>query len=73
MFDNLGDEQKKTILGKMKGIIAFDTLDDLDGFRGDVEEFAGTVGLPVVKLETIGLDGLKDVVTEAMQRKRADS
>ena len=65
LFDNFSD-QHKAMLGNMKGIIVFDTLDDPDGFRAEVEEFAGTIGLPVTRLETIGLEGLKSVVSEAM-------
>ncbi len=52
----------------LKGIMAFDTLGDPDGFRGELEEFASHVGLPIASTRKVGLEGLKGLITEAIQR-----
>jgi len=66
-FNSFNDEQKKAMLCKLKGVIIFDTLGDLDGFRGEIEELTNFVGLPIVSTKTIGLEGLKGLITEAIQ------
>ena len=67
-FNSFSDEQKKAMLCKLKGIIIFDTIDDLDDFRGEMEELASSVGLPIVSTKTVGLEGLRGVITEALQK-----
>jgi hypothetical protein len=66
-FNSYSDEQKKAMISKMKGVIIFDTLGDLDSLKAEIEEFTGDVRLPVISIKTVGLDGLRDVVTEAIQ------
>ena len=66
-LNSFDDEQKKAVLSKLKGIIAFDTLEDIGGFRGEVEELATDVGLPITSIKTIGLEGLKGLINETIQ------
>jgi len=69
-FNSYNDEQKKAMLCKLKGIIIFDTMDDLDGLKAEIEEFTSDVGLPIISIKTVGLEGLKGLITEAIQNHR---
>jgi hypothetical protein len=80
-FNSYSDEQKKAMISKnegshylrYEGAIIFDTLGDLDSLKAEIEQFTGDVKLPVISIKTVGLDGLKDVVAEAIQRNCTES
>ncbi len=67
LFDWSRKEAKRKF-SKLKGIILLDSLGDLDEFRDEIEEFRNHAGLSVLKKRVVGIDGLKDVVLEAMKK-----
>ena len=50
----------------LNGIIIIDSLDNLSEFRNDIEEFSQHTGLQVKTTKSVGLDGLKAVIDEAI-------
>jgi hypothetical protein len=52
----------------LSGIIIMDSLDNLDEFKKDIEEFRTQTGLEVKNTKTVGLDGLKAVIQEAITK-----
>lgn len=51
----------------LDGIIIVDSLDNLDELASDIEEFSINTGLQVKNVKTVGLDGLKAVIDEAIK------
>ena len=54
-------------------VSAFDTVGDLDGYRGEIEELTNSVGLPIVGTKTIGLEGLKGLINDTIQNHPVSS
>ena len=52
----------------LAGVIVIDSLDNLDEFKNDIEEFSQHTGLQVKNRKTVGLDGLKTVIDEAIKK-----
>ena len=52
----------------LEGLIIIDSLDDLDEYKRDIEEFSTNTGLQVKESKTVGLDGLKAVIDEAIKK-----
>ena len=52
----------------LDGIIIVDSLDNLDELASDIEEFSINTGLQVKDMKTVGLDGLKAVIDEAIKK-----
>jgi hypothetical protein len=52
----------------LTGIILIDSLDNLDELTGDIEEFSVNTGLKVKGTKAVGLDGVKDVIDEAIKK-----
>jgi hypothetical protein len=52
----------------LEGLIIIDSLDNLDKFKSDIEEFSINTGLQVKDTKTVGLDGLKAVIDEAIKK-----
>ena len=50
----------------LNGIIIIDSLDNLDELKSDIEEFSENTGLQVKNTKTVGLDGLKALIEEAI-------
>jgi len=50
------------------GVIVIDSLENLDEFKNDIEEFSQHTGLQVKNRKTVGLDGLKAVIDEAIKK-----
>ena len=61
-------ESIKEMFEHLTGIIVIDSLDNLDAFKGDIEEFSQHTGLQVKNRKTVGLDGLKTVIDEAIKK-----
>ena len=58
----------KEMFEDLTGIIVIDSLGNLDDFKSDIEEFSQHTGLQVKNRKTVGLDGLKTVIDEAIKK-----
>ena len=45
-----------------------DALGDLDAYRDRIDAISEKTGLPILERKNIGLDGLKEVVQDALER-----
>ena len=61
-------ESIKEMFEDLSGIIVIDSLDNLDELKSDIEEFSQHTGLQVKNRKTVGLDGLKTVIDEAIKK-----
>ena len=52
----------------LNGVIIIDSLNNLDELKSDIEEFIQHTGLQVKTIKTVGLDGLKAVIDEALKK-----
>ncbi|MFC1486104.1 DUF1638 domain-containing protein [Thermoproteota archaeon] len=52
----------------LDGVIIIDSLNNLDELKSDIEEFIQHTGLQVKTIKTVGLDGLKAVIDEALKK-----
>lgn len=52
----------------LEGVIIIDSLDNLDEYKSDIEEFSIQTGLQVKESKAVGLDGLKAVIDEAAKK-----
>ena len=62
-------EDNRRRFNMLKGIMLVDSLGDMVRHRNRIEHFSDQTGLPVVEHRVVGLDGLKAVVEEALQRR----
>ena len=67
IFYSLSTEEVRKQFSKLKGIMLFDSLQDLDEFKDEIEEFSNYVRLPILGKKVAGLDRLKDVILETMK------
>lgn len=58
----------KELFEDLTGVIVIDSLDNLDELKNDIEEFSQYTGLQVKNRKTVGLDGLKAVIDEAIKK-----
>ena len=61
-------EDRKEQFKELDGIIIVDSLNNLDELKTDIEEFSSNSGLEVKEQKTVGLDGLKRVIEEAIKK-----
>ena len=54
----------------LDGIVLLDAMGDLDAYRSKIEELVDRTGLPILERKNIGLDGLKKVFLEALERNQ---
>ena len=54
----------------LDGIVLLDTMGDLDDYQSRIDEIADYTGLPILERKDIGLEGLKNVLLEALNRNR---
>ncbi len=52
----------------LSGVILIDSLDNLDEFKSDIEEFSYHTGLQVKANKAVGLHGLKAVIDEVIKK-----
>ena len=52
----------------LSGVIIIDSLDNLDELESDITQFCVNTGLEVNEIKTVGLDGLKAVIYEAIKK-----
>ncbi|MEM2955314.1 MAG: DUF1638 domain-containing protein [Nitrososphaerales archaeon] len=69
IFD-LSKKEAKKQFRNLKGMILIDSLGNLNEFKDEVKKFSNHTGLSVLGEETVGLDGLKDVIFEAIKKLR---
>ena len=61
-------ENLKDRYSVLEGIILLDTLGDLDDYRDDIKTISRATGLPILEEKKVGLQGLQDVIEEAIGR-----
>ena len=61
-------EEVRQQFSKLKGILLFDSLEDLDEFKNEIEEFSNHTGLPILGKKVAGLERFKGLILETMQR-----
>jgi hypothetical protein len=61
-------ENLKDRYSMLEGIMLLDTLGDLDDYRDDAVTISRVTGLPILEEKKIGLQGLQDVIEEAIVR-----
>ncbi len=52
----------------LEGVILLDTLGDLDDYADDIKTISSATGLPILEKKSVGLQGLQDVIEEALSR-----
>ncbi|MBI4775641.1 MAG: DUF1638 domain-containing protein [Deltaproteobacteria bacterium] len=62
-------EQTRDMFAKLKGMILLDALGDLDEYKTEIEAMIDRTGLQVLERRNVGLEGLKRVLCEALQRR----
>ena len=66
IFYNYSPEEIKKQFNTLKGIMLFDSLEDIDESKNEMEEFSDYIGLPIVGKKLTGLDRLKDFLLETI-------
>ena len=54
----------------LDGIILLDAMGDLAAYQSRIDEIVDRTGLPIIDRQEIGLEGLKDVLLDALERNR---
>lgn len=67
-----GETKQRTreMYSMLDGIVLLDAMGDLDDYRPEIDEMADQTGLPILDRKDIGLDGLKNILLEALDRHR---
>lgn len=68
IFYGASPEEIKQQFSQLKGILLFDSLEDLDEFKDEIEEFSNHTGLPILDKKLAGLDRLKIFILETIKR-----
>jgi hypothetical protein len=66
--EGIDEETLKGLFGGLKGIVLLDTLGELDENKRKIEDM--NTGLTILETRTVGLENLKKVILEAMERNR---
>ncbi len=66
--EGIDEETLKGLFGGLKGIVLLDTLGELDENTRKIENM--NTGLTILETRTVGLENLKKVILEAMERNR---
>lgn len=67
IFYSCSPEDIKKQFSILKGIMLFDSLEDLDEYKNDMEEFSNYIGLPIMGKKLTGLDRLKVFLLETIK------
>ena len=70
LFYGLSPEEIKQLFSQLKGIMLIDSLEDLDEFKSEIEEFSNYTGLPILGKKLAGLDRLKDFILETIKNSQ---
>lgn len=66
--ENVDEETLKQLFSGVKGIVLLDTLGEADKNRAEIEKM--NTGFAILETKPIGIDKLKQVLLEAMERNR---
>ena len=66
-MERMDDETRKLVSG-LAGIVLVDSLGNLNDYRDRIDQICASTGLPIVKRENVGLEGLKNRILEAMEK-----
>ena len=61
-------EEIREMFNMLEGIVLVDALGDLDAYRERIDAISEKTSLPILERKNIGLDGLKEVVQDALER-----
>jgi len=67
IFD-LSEEETKRQFKKLKGILIFDSLSNMEELKKEIEEFSSKTGLPVLKVTQVGLEPFRKLILEAVAK-----
>ena len=62
------EESLKSLFNGLKGIVFLDSLGEGENAREEIEKM--NTGLPILEIKSIGIENLKNVLSEAMERNR---
>ena len=60
----------REMYGMLDGIVLLDAMGDLNDYMSRIDEMADYTGLPILERKDIGLEGLKNIIIEALDRNR---
>jgi len=63
-------EMTREMFSMLDGIVLLDAMGDLDEYHSDIDAIADYTGLPILERKNTGLDGLKNILIEALDRNR---
>jgi len=63
-------EMTREMFSMLDGIVLLDAMGDLDEYHSDFDAIADYTGLPILERKNTGLDGLKNILIEALDRNR---
>jgi hypothetical protein len=66
--EGIDDESLKSLFNGLKGIVFLDSLGEGEKAREEIEKM--NTGLPILEIKSIGLENLKHVLSDAMERNR---
>jgi len=61
---------RREMYGMLDGIVLLDAMGDLNDYQPRIDEIADYTGLPILERKNIGLEGLKNIIIEALDRNR---
>lgn len=70
IFYGPSPEEIKQQFSNLKGILLFDSLEDLDEFKSEIEEFSNHTGLPILDKKLTGLDRLKEFILQTIKNSQ---
>jgi hypothetical protein len=67
-----GETKKLTreMFSMLSGIVLLDDMGDLDDYQSKIDNIVENTGLPILESRDIGLEGLKNVLLEALDRNQ---
>ena len=68
IWDRPGQEIRD-MFNMLDGIILLDALGDLDAYRDQIDAISQKTALPILERKNVGLNGLKAVVQDALERR----
>ena len=63
-------EITREMYGMLDGIVLLDAMGDLNDYQSRIDEISDYTGLPILERKDIGLEGLKNILLEALDRNR---
>jgi hypothetical protein len=63
-------EITREMYNMLDGIVLLDAMGDLDAYQSKIDEIADYTGLPILERKDMGLEGLKSILLEALDRNR---